>query len=738
MTNRLKKKQTTPVTDKKYVESFEKCKELLVNAPILQYPDPSKPYILTTDASDFALGAILSQGPVGSDKPIAYASRTLNSAETRYSTTEKELLAIVWAVKYFRPYLYGNKFKIITDHKPLAWLNSLKDTNSRLTRWRLRLSEYNFEIIHRSGKSNCNVDALSRIRINALEDKENMSTQVNIDKEEDQNEEIRKITEELKKLAKLKKIVFPSSPSPNIIESEKEEIINLCDTDSEETLSVKSRHGSPYSIPCPSSSTVTASETETIHSARDTESEGIPILQEAIDTKPNQILVYTWLINKISVKNLSRPKQRILEVHLPTDRPDLVRQFLKEYIRNKTKYFIYFEDKTHRRQFTEIVISLFKKEHVQFRECTKRVIFIDDENDQREIVKKYHEGKTCHRGIRETLCHIKRSYFWHNMEQTISSTINACEICKKMKYDRNPLKPKLQLTPTQNKPLEEIFIDIFSIEGNYYLTIIDAFSKLGQAFEIPNRTTPEVVRALIKYFSFYGVPLKISSDPGTEFNNTLLKEFLSMYKIEIHISTANNPNSMGFIERFHSTILEIYRIAKYEQKYTDAASIMTYAVMAYNHSIHSTTGFTPFEVLFGHTEARNTFDVNFEKEYMQQIIKEHLKRTKFLYKHITDKAIKIKKQYIEKKGGETEFKIKPGDTIFAKNTNKRQSKDKPRYVKAQVIKEISKNTVPVIMPNNRDTKIPIRNIKRPPQVSPADFDPGPDDAVPGPSTSGVK
>ena len=75
---------------------------------------------------------------------------------------------------------------------------------------------------------------------------------------------------------------------------------------SEETQSIKSRHGLPYSIPCPSISKVTASETETIHSASDTESEGIPILQEAIDTKPNQILVYTRLIDKLSVQNLSR------------------------------------------------------------------------------------------------------------------------------------------------------------------------------------------------------------------------------------------------------------------------------------------------------------------------------------------------------------------------------------------------------------------------------------------------
>jgi len=71
------------------------------------------------DASAYAIGTVLSQGKVGDDRPIAYASRVLSRAEQNYSTTEKELLAIVWAVKRFRPYIYGTKFKDVTDHKPL-------------------------------------------------------------------------------------------------------------------------------------------------------------------------------------------------------------------------------------------------------------------------------------------------------------------------------------------------------------------------------------------------------------------------------------------------------------------------------------------------------------------------------------------------------------------------------------------------------------------------------------------
>jgi len=97
--------------------AFVTLRNQLCTEPLLQHPDFTRPFVLTTDASGYAIGGILSQGDVGKDKPIAYASRLLNKAEQNYSTIEKESLAIVYCVNHFRPYLYGNKFTIVTDHK---------------------------------------------------------------------------------------------------------------------------------------------------------------------------------------------------------------------------------------------------------------------------------------------------------------------------------------------------------------------------------------------------------------------------------------------------------------------------------------------------------------------------------------------------------------------------------------------------------------------------------------------
>lgn len=148
MTNLLKKNQPFEWTSECQT-SFKNLIKKLITAPILQYPDFKKPFLLTTDASQFAIGSILSQGQPGQDRPIVYASRTLNKAEQSYSTTEKELLNIVWSVKNFRSYLLGQKFQIFTDHRSLTWFFNVKDPGSRLMRWRLKLAEYQYEVIYK-------------------------------------------------------------------------------------------------------------------------------------------------------------------------------------------------------------------------------------------------------------------------------------------------------------------------------------------------------------------------------------------------------------------------------------------------------------------------------------------------------------------------------------------------------------------------------------------------------------
>jgi len=144
--------------------AFDTLKKLLISHPILRMPDFSKKFHISCDASGLAVGAILGQRDEdGKEYVICYISRLLKGAELHYSVSEKEMLAVIWAIRQFRCYVYGREFEIITDHSALQYLLTVKDLNGRLARWSIYLQSYLFKVIHRAGTLHSNADALSRL-----------------------------------------------------------------------------------------------------------------------------------------------------------------------------------------------------------------------------------------------------------------------------------------------------------------------------------------------------------------------------------------------------------------------------------------------------------------------------------------------------------------------------------------------------------------------------------------------
>ncbi|GJW70100.1 reverse transcriptase domain-containing protein [Tanacetum coccineum] len=143
--------------------SFSNIKEKLTEAPILIAPDSDLPFELMCDASDFAIGAVLGQRHEKHFRPIHYASKTMNEAESHYTMTEKELLAVLYAFEKFRSYLILNKSVVYTDHSTLKYLFAKKDSKARLLWWVLLRQEFDFNVIDTKGAKNLTADHLSRL-----------------------------------------------------------------------------------------------------------------------------------------------------------------------------------------------------------------------------------------------------------------------------------------------------------------------------------------------------------------------------------------------------------------------------------------------------------------------------------------------------------------------------------------------------------------------------------------------
>ncbi|PNF43061.1 hypothetical protein B7P43_G04743 [Cryptotermes secundus] len=159
----LTKKDEKFVWTRLQQQAVDNLKAALTSDSVLAHPRFGQPFILSTVASDYAISAILSQLHNGKERPISFASRMLNAAERNYSTTQKELLAVVFGTQIHRCFLYGRKFKIVSDQAALKWLITVKNHHcARLTRLVLKLSEYEFEIKHKAGKKHVNADCLSR------------------------------------------------------------------------------------------------------------------------------------------------------------------------------------------------------------------------------------------------------------------------------------------------------------------------------------------------------------------------------------------------------------------------------------------------------------------------------------------------------------------------------------------------------------------------------------------------
>lgn len=693
LTRCLKKGATIKPSDPDYVAAFHQCKELLTNAPILAYPDFEKQFTLTTDASNVAVGGVLSQNK----RPIAYYSRTLNSAERNYSTIERELLAILDCTKHFRPYLFGQHFKIETDHAPLVWLSKIKEPNSRLIRWKLKLDEFDFSISHVTGRTNCVADALSRVEINVNEtdDLDSMIPNVN---------ELPALSDE-----DLESIIASQNPDVGLMDLSDPHVL-----DNEPDTAESNDDG----------------DLDTVHSTQEDNGKGIPITDKPVNTFQNRIVIR---LGEKYKRRIDRPFNRnhhnitVTKESLISNLTDMIRDTFQP----GQTICIYFVNQEIREPFLDLVKAIFNysaKIYISNTFCKD----VTDPDSQKEVVTDYHESS--HNGINETLNQLKTKFYWPNMKNTITRVINTCELCLQAKYERHPYNPKFSGPLLAKRPFDIIHIDTFSFQGTKFLTIIDLFSRYAQAYYLKDGTSFSVLNKLRHFFAHHNVPQKIVADEGREFKNNAVEEFCKLNKVELHYTTVNNPNSNSPVERLHSTLVEKLRILNIKNPKDLPSNLMITATLIYNQSIHSSTGFSPFHLLYGPYERLIEFDIEmpvFER-YNEKRKQEILPFYDQVYRKNKEKADKI----LEKRNRERDDPpdLTDQDIFIERN---RPRKTDPPFERIKVIDQQQGQITGLTQKNNLTTvhvrKVkPLRKIIAPVQDDSDDcFDP--DNPQPGPS-----
>ena len=191
--------------DKECQESFDKIKGIIAKQTMLVFPDYNKPFVVYTDASDYQLGGVVTQ----EGKPVAFFSRKLNSAQKKYTTTDKELLSIVETLKEFKKMLYGQNLTVMTDHKNLTHPTT-EHSSDRVLRQRLMIEEYGANIVYLRGENNVVADALSRLPYESelpIEQVQHECMMINAEDEQlTPPFEFRRIDEEQRKCPELKEL----------------------------------------------------------------------------------------------------------------------------------------------------------------------------------------------------------------------------------------------------------------------------------------------------------------------------------------------------------------------------------------------------------------------------------------------------------------------------------------------------------------------------------------------------
>lgn len=643
--NKLTGTKTPFIWSDECQKAFETVKEMVVNPPILQYPDYNKEFVITVDASLTGCGAVLSQDKNGHDLPIHFASRAFEKGELNKDIVEKELLAIHFAITIFEPYIFGKHFTVRSDHKPLISLYKLKNPTGKLARIKLALSDKDFTIEHIPGKQNVVADALSRLNIKDIKNNyENDVTMFRLAKQISKINRIKNqdLIEIFEKIDQASVLPIQTRAMKRKIEEKKEKSVDK-ERENSDIAEVK------------------------IYEEMIDKKDGIPIIK----TRDNSVCAY-HNNNKISELRLDN----FASDTIPLELHSWIDSLSGKYKLNEVKWPLSDEI------FKRVDVNQFVKEcqnklnKIKIR-LTPPILEIKNEEEKRQIMEKFHDDPLWggHSGQKKLLSKIKSQYKWRNIEKDVANYVKNCEKCLTNKV-KSSCKAPMMITPTPSKTMEVIIIDTLgplpeTKNGNKYaITMICDLSKYVILAPAQDKSAKTVARVLFeRLIAEFGPIRELRSDRGTEFVNETLKELSKILNFEQKISTAYHHETVGSIERNHRTFNEYARI--YISDMSEWDEYLPHFQFCYNINKSGAFGdrYSPFEIMFGKRAILNSINVkridpiynvdDYVKELKYRLQKCHGEACK-----IIEKMKQRNKEYYDRKCTKTDYRI--GDKFLIK------------------------------------------------------------------------
>ena len=523
--------------------AFETLIHQLASPPILAYPDFSLPFTLHTDASGDGVGAALYQVQDGQPRVISYGSRTLNDAERKYSAYRREFLALKWAVtEKFRSYLYGHKFHVVTDSNPLTYLTTSAKLSATDHRWLSSLAPFDFTITYRAGKVHGDADGLSRMP-------------------HPKDPDAKPVPDE----DYIKPFLARLSSSTEVAH-------NFCSQETFQAICEYHRVSEPFhgeELPEPMVEAVSMFSQAVDHTVVGHHDNTPPTNWPRLQHEDSTISRVLGLLNR----NQSLDK-------LKADTPDLS-WMLRERARLVVKEGI-----------------LYRRRMV---EGTEKLQLVLPAAMRTRVLQGLHDD-VGHLGRDKTLDLLRARFCWPSMARDVDTHIRNCERCIKRKAPDPPKAPMVPIIASE--PMELLAIDFLSLEKGkggceHVLVVTDSFTKYSWAFPTRNQKAPTVAKLLWeKVLVNFGFPQRLHSDQGRDFESKIIKDLCKMAGIEKTRTTPYHPQGNGQTERFNRTLLGMLGTLDGDKK-KDWPEYVAPLVHAYNCTKHSSTGYSPYFLMFG-------------------------------------------------------------------------------------------------------------------------------------------